>query len=206
MGKAHKVKGELVDAVEMVDLVQTLKDIADNRLHTLTSMKDKFRRFGETFIEFFRLISLTSVEHPLISNKHPEVGILVVTIDGSFLGEFNNKIIRRALNEKDEFEKYRFIALGQKSVDRLRPFTPDLKTFPPVSEMGMYEMAIEVKDFLVEELMNNKLTGIVFPRIDILHLKSIILGFNNLPLPGQTNLACESLHNLTFSGAITLLK
>ena len=45
MGKASKVKVELMDAVEMVYLIQTLKDIADNKFFTLMSQKDRFRRF-----------------------------------------------------------------------------------------------------------------------------------------------------------------
>ena len=53
MGKANRVKKELIEAIEMVDLIQTLKDIADNKFFTLINEKDKFRRFGETFVEFF---------------------------------------------------------------------------------------------------------------------------------------------------------
>ena len=94
MGKANKVKAELSDVKEMVDLVQTLKDIADNKLFTLMSEKNKFRRFGQTFVEFFRMISLTEKKHPMIENENKKVGILAVTIEGSFLGEFNNKIFR----------------------------------------------------------------------------------------------------------------
>ena len=99
MGKANLVKVELRDVTEMVDLIQTLKDIADNKFFTLMSQKSKFRRFGETFVQFFRLISFTDAQHPLISNDYPVTGIIVITVEGSFLGEFNNKIIRLALEE-----------------------------------------------------------------------------------------------------------
>ncbi|HNV24033.1 MAG TPA: hypothetical protein PKH98_04010, partial [Candidatus Omnitrophota bacterium] len=59
MGKASKVKVELRDAIEMAYLIQALKDIADNKFYTLSQQKEKFCRFGETFVEFFRMISFT---------------------------------------------------------------------------------------------------------------------------------------------------
>ena len=157
MGKANKVKGDLVSAVEMVYLIQTLKDIADNKFFTLMSQKDRFRRFGETFVEFFRMISLTKVKHPMISNNNPVCGILVVTAEGSFLGEFNNKVIRRALAEKDNHKEVRFTVVGNKVVDRLRAFTPDIKVFENMEVVGLYETAIMVKDYLYEQVMQGHL-------------------------------------------------
>lgn len=161
MGKANKVKVELVDATEMVYLIQTLKDIADNKFFTLMAQKDRFRRFGESFTEFFRMISLTKVQHPLISNNNPQLGIVVITGEGSFLGEFNNRIVRRAIEERDKYQQSRFIAVGAKSADRLRQFTPDLKIFTNVETIGLYETAIAVKDYLVQEVMNNRLGKVI---------------------------------------------
>ena len=77
MGKANKVKSELVGAADMVNLIQTLKDIADNKFYTLFNQKYKFRRFGESFVEFFRMISLTTVDHLLLSNKNKHLMIFV---------------------------------------------------------------------------------------------------------------------------------
>jgi ATP synthase F1 gamma subunit len=164
MGKSNKVKVELRDAVDMVDLIQTLKDIADNKFYTLIGQKYKFRRFGESFAEFFRLISLTKATHPLLSNANESVGIVVITIEGSFLGEFNSKIIRKALEEKEKHKNVRFIAVGGKSVDRLRQHTPDIKVFGPMDESRMsslYSMAVEVKNYLVDEIANNRLGKII---------------------------------------------
>lgn len=157
MGKANKVKGELADVTEMVGLIQTLKDIADNKYYTLTSKKEMFRRFGETFVEFFRLISLTGAEHPLIANKNPKVGIVVVTIEGGFLGEFNNKIIRFAIEEEAKYDDVTFIAVGDRSIDHLRPFTQDIKIFEKMEKTGIYETAVAVKDYLIEQVMSGQL-------------------------------------------------
>ncbi len=161
MGKAQKVKKELRGAVEMVDLLQTLKDIADNKFYTLINQKDKFRRFGESFAEFFRMISLTEVEHPLIANKNPKTGILVVTIEGSFLGAFNSKIIRKALEEKEKHDDIKFIGIGEKALEPLRKEDPDMKVFENMEGVGIYKTAVMVKDYLVDEVMNGRLGKVV---------------------------------------------
>ncbi|KKS44757.1 MAG: hypothetical protein A2Y04_04470 [Omnitrophica WOR_2 bacterium GWC2_45_7] len=161
MGKANKVKKELSESVEMVYLIQTLKDIADNKYFTLSGQKYKFRRFAETFNEFFRMINLTKVDHPLLKNKNPVIGIVVVTVEGSFLGEFNNKIISRAIKEKENHVQTKFIAVGSRGVERLSAHTADLKVFSNMEKVGTYETAILVKDYLIEEIMQGRLGKII---------------------------------------------
>ena len=161
MGKANKAKVELRDAIEMLFLIQTLKDIADNKYHTLINQKYKYRRFSETFVEFFRMLSLSKVKHPMISNDNPLVGILVITIDGSFLGEFNNKIIRRGLEEYEKYEHAKFIAVGTKAADKLKPFTPNLQVFSNMEAYGIYETAVVIKDYLYDEIMSGRLGKVV---------------------------------------------
>ncbi len=161
MGKANKVKAELVGAADMVNLIQTLKDIADNKFYTPFNQKYKFRRFGESFVEFFRMISLTTVNHLLLSNKHKKTAIVVVTIEGSFLGQFNGKIIAKAIEEKATHEDSVFVAIGSKAVERLKSITPDLKSFTSMEATGYFEMAVNVKNYLVEEIMNGRLGKVV---------------------------------------------
>ncbi|MCA9400870.1 MAG: F0F1 ATP synthase subunit gamma, partial [Candidatus Omnitrophica bacterium] len=135
--------------------------IADNKFYVLSNQKVKFRRFGETFVEFFRMLSLTKAEHPLLKNENPKTGILVCTVEGSFLGKFNNAIIRRATEEKEQFPDSTFIAVGEKAVDPLSKIEPEMESFTGMDNVGMYEMAIEVKDYLVKEIMEGRLGKVV---------------------------------------------
>ena len=161
MGKAIKVRNELRDSIEMVGLVQTLKDIADNKFFTLMAGKDRFKRFGESFTDFFRLLSFANVKHPLIGNDNPNVGIIVVTIEGSFLAQFNNSIIRLALREKEKYENVKFIGVGDKCVDQLKKHGNDLKLFSDMEKVGMYETAILIKEYIVSEVMSGRLGKVV---------------------------------------------
>jgi len=157
MGKAVKVKAELTEATEMVYLIQTLKDIADNKYFSLLSKKDTFRRFGETFVEFFRMISLTSTEHPLLHNDNSTVAVIIVTIEGSFLGKFNRSITRMGLKQKDKHNNVKFIAVGERSIDTLKLHDPNIKVFERMDRVGLYETAVAVKDYIIEEIMNNRI-------------------------------------------------
>ncbi|HLF19096.1 MAG TPA: F0F1 ATP synthase subunit gamma [Candidatus Omnitrophota bacterium] len=161
MGRSNKAKVELKDAIEMLFLIQTLKDIADNKYHTLINQKYKYRRFSETFVEFFRMLSLTKVEHPMISNNNPVVGVLVITIEGSFLGEFNNKIIRRGMEEYQKFEQAKFIGVGGRAVEKLKEYTPDLQVFSNMEAYGIYETAVVIKDYLYDEVMSGRLGKVI---------------------------------------------
>lgn len=161
MGKANKVKVELRDAVEMVDLIQTLKDIADNKYYSLINKKDKFRRFGETFIEFFRMISLTKANTPIIGNNNPKVGIIVVTVEGSFLGEFNNKIVRKAIEEQKKYGDAEFIAVGNRSVEQLQRISSNVKIYEDMETRGFYETAIKVKDYVFEKVLSGELGKVI---------------------------------------------
>ena len=157
MGKANRKKIDLIDSNIMVGLIQTLKDIADSKLFDLINDKGKFRRFGETFVDFFRLLSLTQVKHPLIANDNPAVGIVVVTVEGSFLGKFNNGILRRAQEEKAKYEQFQFIGVGEKSIEPLSVDTPKLKSFVGMEAVGLYETAVALKTYLVDEIMSGRL-------------------------------------------------
>ncbi len=161
MGKANKIKGELRDAVEMVYLIQTLKDIADNKYYSLLNRKDKFRRFNDTFVEFFRMLKETSSVNPLIHNDNPVTCIIAVTVEGSFLGEFNNKIVRLALKEKEKHSQVKFLAVGNRSLEQLKKFTPDMKVYEKVENRGFYETAVELKDYLIEGIFTGRIGKVV---------------------------------------------
>ncbi len=154
MGKANRKKIELIETGEMVGLIQTLKDIADSKYYSMLGEKEKLRRFGEMFVEFFRLISLTGCEHPLIKNDNKKVGIVVATGEGSFLGKFNGSILSLAERQQKEYEEYEYIAVGARGAERLEQYTPDLKVFSGFEEIGIYEMAIQLKDYLIEKIMD----------------------------------------------------
>jgi ATP synthase F1 gamma subunit len=161
MGKANKIKSDLEDITELVEIIQVLKDVADTKFHELANRKDRFARFGESFVEFFRMISLSTVRHPLVSNDNQKIGIVGITSEAGFMGDLNAKTIRAIMAEKERTPNSTLIIVGRKGVDKLGKLEPGMKTFVNIEEVGMYEMAIRIKDYLIDQVMTDKLGKIV---------------------------------------------
>ena len=161
MGKAMKIKSDLDDITELVEIIQVLKDVADTKFHDLANRKDRFARFGESFVEFFRMISLSEVRHPLVSNDHPKVGIVAITSEAGFMGDLNAKVVRATLNEQENYPDNILIAVGRKGAEKLATVQKDLKIFTDIGELGLYEVAIRVKDYLIEEIVQERLGKVV---------------------------------------------
>jgi ATP synthase F1 gamma subunit len=161
MGKANKIKSDLEDITELVQIIQILKDVADTKFHELATRKDRFARFGESFVEFFRMISLSSVRHPLVSNDNPKIGIVGITSEAGFMGDLNAKTIRAIMAEKERYPDSTLIIVGRKGAEKLHKIQPGMKTFVNIEEVGLYEMAIRLKDYLIEQVMSDKLGKIL---------------------------------------------
>ena len=153
MGKANKIKSDLDDITELVEIIQVLKDVADTKFHELATRKDRFARFGESFVEFFRMISLSEVRHPLVSNDCPQTGILGMTSEAGFMGDLNAKTIRAILAEYENTPNSTLIMVGRKGAERVGKIQPNMKTFINLDEVGLYETAIRIKDYLIQEVM-----------------------------------------------------
>lgn len=157
MGKANKVKRELVEVKDLVDLVQVLKDIADMKFHDLFARRGGFMRFGESFTEFFRLLAYTELLHPLVSNNNPHVCIVAITSEEGFIGDLNNKVIVRAMEERENNPDAAFVTVGRKGVMKLEMMgVKNEKTFEEIADQGMYEISVKLKDYLVEQVMQDR--------------------------------------------------
>ncbi len=165
MGKANKIKGDLDDIIELVEIIQVLKDVADNKFHMLATRKDRFARFGESFVEFFRMISLSRVRHPLVSNDNPKVGLIMITSEAGFMGDLNNRVIRATLSEMNKVPDTRVVAIGKKGASKIQGQVKDLKVFEDIEDKGLYNVAIEVKDYMIDEVMNDRLgkINVIYP-------------------------------------------
>lgn len=149
MGKANKIKGDLDDITELCMIIQVLKDVADAKFHELATRKDRFARFGESFVEFFRMISLSTVRHPLVSNDNSKTAILGITSEAGFMGDLNSKVIRHILSEKERLPDSTLVIVGRKGVEKLGKIQPGMKTWINIEEAGIYEVAIQIKDYFI---------------------------------------------------------
>ena len=162
MGKASKVKVEVGEVRELVDLIQVLKDVADMKYHALAAQKVKFNRFNESFVEFFSLVGYSQVQHPLVSNPNPKTIILVISTERGFVGDLNSRVVQRAMEEKEKNPQSQFVVVGKKGVLKLEGLGEKLlKVYEDVEDRGFYEVAIEIKTYLVKEVMEGRVGRVI---------------------------------------------
>ena len=161
MGKANKIKSDLDDITELVEIIQVLKDVADTKFHDLAGRKDRFGRFGESFVEYFRMISLSEIKHPLVQNENPKVAIVGITSEAGFMGDLNSKVVRAILAEKEKYPDSIVIPIGRKGAEKLSFLGKGMKVFENIEETGLYEMSIRIKDYLIEEVMADRLGKVI---------------------------------------------
>jgi ATP synthase F1 gamma subunit len=162
MGKANKVKAEVMEVRELVDLIQVLKDVADMKYHALSTQKSKFNRFNESFTDFFSLVSFSQVRHPLVNNDNPKTAIVVISSERGFVGDLNSRVVARTLEEVEKNPGAILVVIGKKGVAKLEGMGYKMaKTWEDVEERGLYEVSLEIKTFLVEEVMANRLGRVI---------------------------------------------
>ena len=136
--------------------------MADLKYLGLAANRSQFLRFGESFTEFFRLLSNTQVLHPLVSNSNSKLGGIVITTEQGFVGDLNSKVVERSLQEREKKPDVSYITVGKKGVTKIESLgVKSLKTFEDVEETGLYETAVKVKDFVVDLVMKNELGHIM---------------------------------------------
>jgi ATP synthase F1 gamma subunit len=166
MGKASRVKAEVGEVRDLVDLIQVLKDVADMKYHALSAQRIKFNRFNESFIEFFSLVGFSQVQHPLVTNRKASTIILVISSERGFVGDLNSRVIGRAMEEKEKNPESQFVVVGKKGIMKLESMGQKmLKTYEDVEARGFYEVAIDIKTYLVKEVMEGRIgrVTIVYP-------------------------------------------
>jgi len=162
VGKANKVKSEVMEVRELVDLIQVLKDVADMKYHAMAAQRIKFNRFNESFTEFFNLVGFSQVQHPLVNNNNANSVILVISTERGFVGDLNSRVIARAMEEKEKDPQAQFVVVGKKGVAKLESLGQKiLKSYEEIEDRGFYEVAVEIKTHLVKEVMENRVGRVV---------------------------------------------
>ena len=162
MGKASKVKVEVGEVRDLVDLIQVLKDVADMKYHAMAAQRVKFNRFNESFTEFFSLVGFSQVQHPLVNNSNPSTIILVISTERGFVGDLNSRVVGRAMEEKEKNPNAQFVVVGKKGISKLEGMGQKMiKTWEDVEDRGFYEVSIEIKTYLVKEVMENRVGKVV---------------------------------------------
>ncbi len=154
-----QLREELTFNHEMVDLVDTLKNIAAAQFHQMLKEKVRFEQFMNSFSEFFRVVNLHEVSNPLVTPASDIKGVLIITSDSGFMGGLNQLVVRaafEALGDHPE-EKTLFILAGEKGKGLLDNRGCSYKFFDGINQETIYEQASEIKDYVVKEMLEGRM-------------------------------------------------
>lgn len=160
----NEIRRELQFNLELSVLIETLKNIAGAQYQMMEKEKKaRFERFLTMFMGFFRVVHMTDSQHPLVRSRSDVCAIMAITSDAGFMGGLNAGVIR-GMHEKAEGldpEKVHFIVVGEKGAalmgDSGRPF----KFFQGITNETRYEQAIAVRDYLVGEVLANRIGRVI---------------------------------------------
>ncbi len=153
---------------ELLSLVETLKNVAGSQYHLMEKEKQRFDEFMEAFAGFFRVVDLVKVKNPLVKEASDVLGVIIVTSDSGFMGGLNQNVIRAGFNamgglSPDEVE---LIVIGEKGSALMSDQGRRFKAFPGIAQGRIYEQAIEVKNYLVAEVLEKRMGRVLvaYPR------------------------------------------
>lgn len=162
-----EIRKELRFNVELVQLIETLKNIAAQEYHMMEKEKERFDMFMDAFSGFFRVVNLVNVEDPLVKVVSDILGIVVVTSDSGFMGGLNQGVIRAAAQAQGDLpnSQVALIVIGDKGASAYADQGREFKFFksinPPVTEDKIYQQAVDISEYIVNEVLARRMGKVV---------------------------------------------
>lgn len=183
MGKTKRLKVDYDDTSEILELVEILKDIASNLFYHSAKSKQVLIDFMAYFIDFFKMANFTGAEHVLVRPQVNKPAILIISSESAFMGDMNARMMRHALAEAEKENAADIICVGYKLGDKLKfqlQRTKHVEVFGHILEQGLYKISIQVKDYVIEKVMNHEIGKViaVYPfafNINLIKPKSAVL-------------------------------
>jgi ATP synthase F1 gamma subunit len=161
----HELKKDLVFNKDLLSLVTTLKNVAGSQFHLLEKKKKRFDAFMNAFAGFFRVVDLVDVVNPLVRSESDVTGVLILTSDSGFMGGLNSGVIRAGLAAVENLppDKIKLIVIGEKGLGVLEDQSTgsELKAFGGINQDTIYEQAVVIKDYLMQEVKEGRIGKLV---------------------------------------------
>jgi ATP synthase F1 gamma subunit len=164
----HEIRKQLKFSHEFLQLIEMMKNIAGQQYYLLEREKQRFDEFMDAFSKFFRVIDLVDVEDPLVRPQSDVIGIVILTSDSGFMGGLNNGVIRKALDQEAgrQPDQVSLITIGDKGTGAVGDMGRTFKHFPGIQQETIFEQALEIKDYLIREMLERRLgrVTITYPK------------------------------------------
>ncbi|MEI7881050.1 MAG: F0F1 ATP synthase subunit gamma [bacterium] len=163
MALLSQLRRDLKFNAEFLQLIVTLKNIAASQYHTLEREKERFSEYMDQFAGFFRVVDMVQVDAPLVSVATDVIGVVLVTSDSGFMGGLNTGVIEAGYDVQGALppEKVSFIVIGERGVAKLAEKGKEFKAFPGINQETRFEQALEIRDYIVNEVKEKRIGKVV---------------------------------------------
>jgi len=163
MALLSQLRRDLRFNTEFLQLILTLKNIAASQYHTLEREKERFSEYMDQFAGFFRVVDMVQVDAPLVSVATDVIGIVLVTSDSGFMGGLNSGVIEAGYDVQGTLppEKVSIIVIGERGVAKLAEKGKEFKAFPGIHQETRFEQALEIRDYIVNEVKEKRIGKVV---------------------------------------------
>lgn len=152
----------------LLGLIEAIKTVAIAQFHALTRRKERYTKFLASFESFFEILSISRMSQSLIEAGSCPKGIIMLTSDMGFMGGLNLKVIEKSLDEAGLVNGAapELIVIGAIGARHLKDLGKTFTFFPAVTTEHQYGQATKLKDHLMSEIKNGKLSKltVIYPQ------------------------------------------
>lgn len=158
-----EIRKELKFNAELLNLIETLKNIAASQYHIMEKKKERFAQFMDAFSGFFQVVNLVEVDDPLVRVVSDVLGIIIVTSDSGFMGGLNQGVLRKVLKVQGDLndDKVALVVIGDKGATVMTDQDRKFKFFKGIAQETIYEQAVEIKDYVMKEVLEKRMGKVV---------------------------------------------
>lgn len=166
--QVHEIRKQLKFSQDFHQLIGMLKNVAGQKYYAVEREKQRFDQFMDAFSKFFRVVNLAGIEDPLVRSATDVEGIVILTSDSGFMGGLNNHVLRRAMEIQGTRpdDKVALVVIGDKGALAIGDAGREHKAFPGIQEDTLYEQTLEIRDYLVQEVLAKRMgrVTVVYPQ------------------------------------------
>ena len=159
MRKLSKIREDVKFYGEFSGIIDASKTIALSQFRVLEKKVTSFERFVDIVESFFGLIEAGDIQHPFINPQGKPQGVIMVTSDQGLSGGLDTKISVAAINQLKTNED-RLIVVGSKGLAYAQEVGASFVDFPGVQDERRFEQAMELRNYIADEVLQGKLGSI----------------------------------------------
>lgn len=185
MKSLQALKKDLEFNKTLINIIGVMKEVALVQYRLLEKQRQKFVELKDMVMEFFNALDFSLVNSQYVNPRSDKLGIVIITSDKGFMGGLNLRVIHSALGQNAGADKAEIIVVGRKGADSIYALNKDCKLFRESDFSSRYDLAVKLKDYLIEGIKAGSFGRLVFfYASSISFMSQEVKNINILPIEG----------------------